>query len=118
MNTDEASPLRGKLAVGETSAGKLSRTTFDSALGRALKSELLSKQSAEKQYDLILNYLRAFHSEIADKEQLLRRSYFGAMFEVFDDVVRKAKKELDSVKLPALQTVASLFIDLLEASMI
>lgn len=115
LNTDEASPLRGKLAIGETSPGKLSRTTFDSALGRALKSELLSKQSAEKQYELILNYLRSFQGEIADKEQIIKRSYFGALFDAFDDVVRKAKKELDSVKLPALQTVVSLFSDLSEA---
>ncbi len=46
LNTDDASPLRGKLNLTDTSAGKLSRTTFDSALGRAQKSELLSKQRA------------------------------------------------------------------------
>ena len=35
---------------------------------------------------------------------------------VFDEVVRKAKKELNSVKLPALQTVVSLFSDISEAN--
>lgn len=115
LNTDEASPLRGKLNLGDSAPGKLSRTTFDGALGRAQKSELLSKQPAEKQYELILNFLRAFQSEIDDKEQLFKRTYFGAVFELFDDIVRKAKKELNSVKLPALQTVVSLFSDIAES---
>ena len=115
LNTDEASPLRGKLNVGESSPGKLSRISFDSALGRAQKSELLSKQPPDKQQELVLNYLRAFHGEIDDKEQLVKRNYFGAMFDVFDEVVRKAKKELSSVKLPALETVVSLFSDITES---
>ena len=38
------------------------------------------------------------------------------MFDVFDEVVRKAKKELNSVKPPALQTVISLFSDINEAN--
>lgn len=116
LNTDETSPLRGKLSVGETATGKLSRVSFDSALGRAQKGDLLRRHPHEKQYELILNYLRAFESEIEDKEQLVKRNYFGAIFEVFDDVVRKAKKELDSVKLPALETVVSLFSDISEAN--
>jgi hypothetical protein len=37
------------------------------------------------------------------------------MFDVFDEVVRKAKKELSSVKLPALETVVSLFSDITES---
>lgn len=116
LNTDAASPLRGKLNVGESSPGKLSRISFDSALGRAQKSDLLSKQPPEKQQELILNYLRAFDAEIDDKEQLTKRNYFGAMFDVFDEVVRKAKKELNSVKLPALETVVSLFSDISESN--
>jgi hypothetical protein len=85
-------------------------------VGRAMKSDLLGKQTAEKQYELILNFLRAFHSEIEDKEQLLKRSYFGAIFELFDEIVRKAKKEMNSVKLAALQTVVSIFSDISESN--
>jgi len=116
LNTDESSPLRGKLNVGESSPGKLSRISFDSALGRAQKSDLLNRQPPEKQQELILNYLRAFDTEIDDKEQLTKRNYFGAMFDVFDEVVRKAKKEVCSVKLPALRGVVSLFSDISEAN--
>ncbi len=64
---------------------------------------------------MILNFLRAFYSELETKEQLFKRNYFGAVFELFDEIVRKAKKELNSVKLPALQTVVSLFADVSEA---
>ena len=62
--------------------------------------------------------MRAFHGEIDDKEQLVKRNYFGAMFDLFDlfdEVVRKAKKELTSVKLPTLETVVSLFSDITES---
>jgi len=116
LNADKTSPLHGKLNIGESSPGKLSRISFDSALGRAQKSELLSRQPPEKQQELILNYLRAFDAEIDDSEQLTKRHYFGAMFDVFDEVVRKAKKELNSVKPAALQTVVSLFADISEAN--
>lgn len=116
LNTDAESPLHGKLNVGDSSPGKLSRLNFDSAVGRALKGDLLSKQSAEKQYELILNYLRAFHSELEDKEQLVKRHYYGAIFDVFEEVVRKAKKELSSVKLLALETVVNIFADISEAN--
>ena len=84
--------------------------------GRAQKSDLLNRQPPEKAAELILNYLRAFDTEIDDKEQLTKRNYFGAMFDVFDEVVRKAKKEVCSVKLPALRGVVSLFSDISEAN--
>lgn len=115
LNTDEASPLRGRLNAGETVPGKLSRSCFDSAVGRAQKNDSLRKPPPDKQYELILNFLRAFHSEMEDKSQLSKRHYFGAIFEMFDEVVRKAKKEHSSVKLAALQAVVGRFADISEA---
>ena len=35
----------------------------------------------------------------------MRRNYFCASFELFDEVLRKAKKEHNSVKLSALQSI-------------
>ena len=105
LNRDENSPLRGRLTATEATGGMLSRASFDSALGRAVKSESLRKLPTDKQYEVILNYLRAVHSELTDKEQLVRRNYFCASFELFDEVLRKAKKEHNSVKLSALQNI-------------
>ncbi len=116
LSAEEESPLRGKLTVGDPGPGKLSRVSFDNALLRAQKSDLIARQPPEKQYELILNYLRAIENVIDDKEQLVRRGYFGAIFDVFDDVVRKAKKEHNSVKLPALKSVISAFSDISESN--
>ena len=76
LNTDEASPLRGKLNVGESSPGKAIADQRQCAWSCA-ESELLSKQPPDKQQELVLNYLRAFHGEIDDKEQLVKRNYFA-----------------------------------------
>ena len=116
LNTEAESPLKGKLTVGDPGPGKLSRVSFDNALLRAQKSDLIARQPIEKQYELILKYLRAIESVVAEKEQLLRRGYFGAIFDVFDDVVRKTKKEQNSVKLPALQSGVSVFSDISESN--
>ncbi len=116
LSVDEESPLRGKLTAGDSGPGKLSRVSFDNALLRAQKSDLIARQPIEKQYELILNYLRAIESKVEDKEQLVKRGYFGAIFDVFDDVIRKAKKQHNSVKLPALQDIVSVFSDISESN--
>ena len=105
LNRDENSPLRGRLVASEATGGMLSRASFDSALGRAVKSESLRKLPTDKQYEVILNYLRAVHSELTDKEQLVKRNYFCASFELFDEVLRKAKQEHNTVRLSALQCI-------------
>ena len=51
-----------------------------------------------------------------DKDQLIKRNYFGAIFEIFDEVLRKAKKEHSSVKLSALQEVVGRFADISESN--
>lgn len=105
LNRDENSPLRGRLVATEATGGMLSRASFDSALGRAVKSESLRKLPTDKQYEVILNYLRAVHTELTDKEQLVKRNYFCASFELFDEVLRKAKQEHNTVRLSALQCI-------------
>jgi DGQHR domain-containing protein len=105
LNRDENSPLCGRLVATEATGGKLSRASFDSALGRAVRSESLRKLPTDKQYEVILNYLRAVHSELVDKEQLVKRNYFCASFELFDEVLRKAKQEHNTVRLSALQCI-------------
>ena len=115
LGRDENSPLRGHLIPGETSPSKLSRTAFDTAVGRALRNESLRKLPSDKQYELILNYLRAVHLELDDKEQLAKRNYFGAIFELFDEVLRKAKKDHNSVKLTALRGIVRAIASIAES---
>ncbi len=60
--------LDGNLLIpGETSPSKLPRTAFDTAVGRAIRNQSRRKLPSEKQYEVILNYLRAVHLELDDK---------------------------------------------------
>ena len=115
LGRDEDSPLRGQLIPGETSPSKLSRTAFDSAIGRALRNDSMRKLPSDKQYELLLNYLRAVHQELDDKDQIVKRNYFGAIFDLFDEVLRKAKKEHNSVKLTALRSIVRAIASIAES---
>jgi DNA sulfur modification protein DndB len=115
LGRDENSPLRGHLIPGETSPSKLSRTAFDSAIGRALRNDSMRKLPSDKQYELLLNYLRAVHQELDEKDQIVKRNYFGAIFDLFDEVLRKAKAEQNSVKLTALRSIVRAFASIAES---
>jgi DGQHR domain-containing protein len=115
LNTDEESPLRNKLSAAQSASGKLSRTAFNTAVSRALKRDSLRRLSSkDKQYELILKFLQAFHEEIADKSLLIKRHFISAIFDLFDEIVKKAKKELGGVTPDSLQIVISPICNLTE----
>lgn len=106
LNTDEASPLYNKLSAAQSSSGKLSRVAFNTSVVRALKRDTLRRiTSRDKQYELIVKYLRAYHEGLADKSLLTKKHYFNSVFELFDEVVKKTKKEFGSVTQNSLQQV-------------
>lgn len=108
LNSDEESPLHNKLSAAQSASGKLSRTAFNTAVSRVLKGDSLRRlSSTDKQYELILKFLRAFHAEIADKSLLIKRHFISAIFDLFDEIVKKAKKELGAVTIDSLQIVIS-----------
>lgn len=106
LNTTEDSPLRGKLSAAQSSTGKLSRVAFNTSVIRAIKRDTLRRiTSRDKQYELILKYLRAYQEGLEDKSLLTKKHYFNSVFELFDEVVKKTKKEHGSVTLASLQQV-------------
>ena len=118
LNTDEESPLYNKLSGAQSCSGKLSRIAFNAAVSRALKRDSLRRLSSkDKQYDLILKFLRAFHEEIADKSLLVKRPFISAIFDLFDEIVKKTKKELGGVTTDALQIIINPLCNLPEDRM-
>jgi len=108
LNTDAESPLRGKLSAAQATSGKLSRIAFNTAVVRALRRDSLRRVSSkEKQYELISKFLRAFHDALGDKNLLIKRHFFTAIFDLFDEIVKKAKKEHGSVTPASLQQIVN-----------
>lgn len=108
LNTDEDSPLHNKLSAAQSTSGKLSRLAFNTALIRALKRDSLRRVSSkDKQYELVVKFLRAFHEEISDKSLLTKKHFLSAIFDLFDEIVKKAKKEHGSVTLDSLRKIIS-----------
>ncbi len=105
LSTEATSPLKGLLVVGSVAKGKLTRSSFDYAVSRAHKSDSYAGLPTEKRYELVSNYVRAFQTALTDKDRLWRRYYFAAMFDLFDEVVKAAKKRHGSAKLESLEKV-------------
>ncbi len=106
LNTDAESPLCAKLSAAQASSGKLSRTAFNTALMRAIRGDSLRRiSSRDKQYELVLKFLKSFHDELEDKALLLKRHFFAAIFDLFDEIVKKAKKDHGSVTPASLQAI-------------
>lgn len=100
---DKASPLAGKLSPAKSLTGKISRVTFNRAISVAIESRAAQSMSAEARYKSILNYLQAFDAELPDKRLLVRSSFFEAIFEVFDEVVRATIAAKGNAKPEALR---------------
>lgn len=93
----ERSPLRDMLHASSRKQGKISRASFDYALGPAQRSDSFCKIPEEKRFSVLLEYVRAFHGALTDKTMMERRYYFAAMFGVFDDVLRATKAKFGSI---------------------
>lgn len=105
LQNDPQSPLAGKLSATKSLTGKISRVTFNRALSAVLSSSVLLDTKPDSRYRLILNYLNAFDAELPQKSYLVRSSYFEAIFEVLDEVVRSTVALHGNVKKESLQKV-------------
>lgn len=106
LNTDNKSPLAGKLSAAKSVKGRISRVTFNRAMSAALSSGVLMEaETEEARYRLILNYLNAFDAELNDKKLLTRSVYVEAVFDVLDEVVRSSLSLYRNAKQESLQRV-------------
>lgn len=105
LNQDPKSALAGKLSASKSVSGRVSRVTFNRALGSALDGGVLADTDHENRYGLVRNFINAFDAELQDKRLLTRAAYFEAMFDVFDEIVRSALGAHRDVKQASLQEV-------------
>jgi DGQHR domain-containing protein len=105
LRTDPESPMAGKLSPSQSVTGKISRVTFNRAVGSVLSSGVLLDTDPEHRYRLIRNYLNAFDAELSDKHLLTRSAYFEAIFDVFDDVIQKTVTTHKNAKQAAIQQI-------------
>ena len=101
---DPRSPLAGKLSKAKSVTGKISRVTFNRAVGSVLGSSVFGTLKNDDTYKLIRNYLSAFEAGLHEEKKLLVRStYFEAMFQVFEDVVRTSLAAKGDAKQASIQ---------------
>lgn len=112
LNDDPASPLEGKLSASQSVTGKVSRVTFNRAVGRILSNGALRDTEPENRYRLLRNYLSAFDAELKDKSLLTRSAFFEAICEVFDIVIQQAIALRRNAKQESIQAVVSALANL------
>ena len=105
LNDDPASPLVGKLSASQSVTGKISRVTFNRAVGKALTSGILRDTDPENRYRLLRNYLNAFEAELKDKNLLTRSAFFEAICDVFDIAIQRAVASKRNAKKESIQAV-------------
>lgn len=105
LNSDPRSPMVGRLSASQSLSGKISRVTFNRAVGNALDAGVLLDAAPENRYKLILNYLNALDAELSDDTLLTRSAFFEAVFEVFDEVVKNAIATHRNAKQESIQRI-------------
>jgi len=105
LGSDAESPMAGKLSPSQSVRGKISRVTFNRAVGPVLSSGVLLDAESEARYRLIRNYLNAFDAELPDKHLLTRSAFFEAIFSILDDVIQKTLSTHKTAKQGAIQQV-------------
>lgn len=103
LNTDSKSPLAGKLSASKSLTNRISRVTFNRAVGPILTSGVALDAGAENRYKLILNFVNAWDAELSDKSLLLRSAFFEAVFEMFGEIVQSTLAAKRSAKQEMIQ---------------
>jgi DGQHR domain-containing protein len=105
LNEEAQSPLAGKLSSARSVAGKISRVTFNKAVGSVLTGGVLLETEPENRYRLLQNYLNAFDAELADKKLLVRSAFFEAICDVFDSIIQATIATHKNAKQAQIQQV-------------
>ena len=105
LNSDTNSVLCGTLSPAKSVAGKISRGTFNKAVGPILASSIMSRLDEDKRYELIQNYFQGLVTTLGNVKLLIKASYFESFCAVFEDVVSISIFRHKNVKLQSLQDV-------------
>lgn len=105
LKEDPESPLVGRLSPAKSIHGKISRVTFNKAVGQTLASGVMLDTDPESRYKLLRNFLNAFDAELGDKSLLTSSAFFEAIFELFNSIVQSTVDTQKTAKQAAIQKV-------------
>jgi len=93
------------LSPSKSVAGKISRVTFNRAVGQALDSSVLQGLDSAKRLTLLTNYFAAFEATTEDITILTRSAFLEAIFDVFEQAVRQSLLTHKNAKAASLAKV-------------
>lgn len=93
------------LSPAKSVKGKVSRVTFNRAVGQALDSSVLQGLDNKKRIALLSNYLEAFERALDDQNLLTRSAFLEAIFDVFEQAVRQALLTFKNAKPESIERV-------------
>jgi len=94
-----------QLSPAKSVAGKISRVTFNRAVGQALDSSVLQGLDKNKRLTLIKNYIEAFENALDDQKLLTRSAFLEAIFDVFEQAVRQSLLSYKNAKAESIEKV-------------
>lgn len=97
--------ISGLMSPAKSATGKISRVTFNRAIGQALDSSVLQGLDAKKRMTLLINYLQAFESTLDDYKILTRSAFLEAIFDVFEQAVRQSLLSYKDAKASSIAKV-------------
>ncbi len=93
------------LSPSKSVNGKVSRVTFNRAVGQALDSSILQGLDKKKRLALLVNYIKAFENVLDDQRLLTRSAFLEAIFDVFEQAVRQSLLSYKNAKTESIQKV-------------
>jgi DNA sulfur modification protein DndB len=97
--------LSSFLSPAKTVPGKISRVTFNRAVGQILETSVFTGLDAKKRSPLVLNYLQAFESVLEDQSLLTRSAFLEAIFDVFEQAIRQSLLTYKNAKQDSIAKV-------------
>ncbi len=94
-----------QLSPSKSVVGKVSRVTFNRAVGQALDSSVLQGLDKGKRLVLISNYIEAFENVLDDQKLLTRSAFLEAIFDVFEQAVRQSLLSYKNAKTESIEKV-------------
>lgn len=94
-----------QLSPSKSVVGKVSRVTFNRAVGQALDSSVLQGLDKRKRLQLVSNYIEAFEGALDDQKLLTRSAFLEAIFDVFDQAVRQSLLSYKNAKVENITKV-------------
>lgn len=82
--------ISGLMSPAKSAKGKISRVTFNRAIGQALDSSVLQGLDSKKRLTLLVNYFQAFENNLEDVTLLTRSAFLEAIFDIFEQAVRQS----------------------------